>query len=57
MIAVDLSEEYRKILIAPFFVDESWLRYEQEDVEVLSFDVTDELLGESIKRRDRKSVV
>lgn len=50
MIAVDLSEEYRKILIAPFFVDESWLRYEQEDVEVLSFDVTDELLGESIKR-------
>ncbi|MBJ6116650.1 hypothetical protein JAO76_00480 [Pontibacter sp. BT310] len=54
MIAVYLSEEYRKILVAPFIVDESWLRYEQEDVEVLSFDVTDELLGESIKRNLEK---
>ena len=49
MITVYLSNEYDKILIAPIFVDESWIRYEQEEIETLSFDVNDETLGESIK--------
>ncbi|GAA4301946.1 hypothetical protein [Nibribacter koreensis] len=53
-IAVYLSTEYKKILVAPFFVDESWLYYEQEEVEVLNFDVPDELIGESIKRNLQK---
>ncbi|MBS2213849.1 hypothetical protein KEM09_20745 [Carboxylicivirga mesophila] len=54
MITVYLSSEYEKILIAPFFVDESWVHYEQEDIEVLRFDTNDEVLGESIKRNLNK---
>jgi hypothetical protein len=54
MIAVYLSKEYNKILIAPFFVDESWLHYEQEEIESIRFDVNDESLGESIKRNLKK---
>ncbi len=50
MIAVYLSTDYGKILIAPFFIDESWLYYEQEEIEVLNFDTPDEQLGRSIKR-------
>ena len=54
MIAVFMSQEYDKILLAPFFVDESWLHYEQEEIEALRFDVNDEELGESIKRNLKK---
>ncbi|HAA20531.1 MAG TPA: hypothetical protein DCP28_17865 [Cytophagales bacterium] len=54
MIAVYLSQEYDMVLLAPFFVDESWLYYEQEEIEALSFDVNDEMLGESIKRNLNK---
>lgn len=54
MVAVYLSQEYDKILLAPFFVNELWLHYEQEEIEVLRFDVNDEKLGESIKRNLNK---
>ncbi len=54
MIAIYLSNEYDKILIAPFFIDESWVHYEQEEIEILKFDVNDEILGESIKRNLNK---
>jgi len=53
-VAIYLSQEYDKILVAPFFVDESWLHYEQEEIEALRFDVNDEKLGESIKRNLKK---
>ena len=49
MITAYLSQEYDKILLAPFFVDESWMHYEQNEIEVLKFDVSDQILGESIK--------
>ena len=49
MITAYLSQEYDKILLAPFFVDESWVHYEQNEIEVLKFDVSDQILGESIK--------
>ena len=49
MIVVYLSNEYNKILISPMFVDESWVHYEQEEIEVLNFDTNDHLLGEAIK--------
>jgi hypothetical protein len=54
MIAIYLSNEYDKIIIAPFFIDESWVHYEQEEIEILKFDVNDEILGESIKRNLNK---
>jgi hypothetical protein len=50
MIAIYLSKEYDKIILVPFFVDESWVHYEQETVEVLEFDINNEMLGDSIKR-------
>ena len=37
-------------MIAPHFVDESWLRYEQEEIEILNLDCDDETLGKSIKK-------
>lgn len=49
MITVYMSKESDKILIAPIFVDESWIHYEQEEIETLSFDVNNDTLGESIK--------
>jgi len=48
--AIYISSEYGKILIAPHYVDESWLRYEQEEIEILNLDCYDEILGKSIKR-------
>lgn len=49
-LAIYISSESGKILIAPHYVDESWLRYEQEVIEILNFDCDDEILGESIKK-------
>lgn len=53
-LAIYVSSELNKILIAPHYIDESWLRYEQEEIEILKFDCTDEMLGESIKRNFNK---
>ncbi len=39
-----------RFLLLLFFVDESWVHYEQDDIEVLKFDANDEIIGESIKR-------
>jgi len=50
MVAVYLSSEYKKILITPFFINEAWVYYEQENVESLNYDVDDKLLGEALKR-------
>ncbi len=50
MVVLYVSSELNKILIAPQYVDESWIRFEQEEIEILEFSCTDELLGESIKR-------
>ncbi|PCJ64886.1 MAG: hypothetical protein COA58_11475 [Bacteroidetes bacterium] len=50
MVVLYLSSELNKILIAPQYVDESWIRFEQEEIEILEFKCTDEFLGESIKR-------
>ncbi len=50
MVVLYLSSELNKILIAPYYVDESWIRFEQEEIEILEFNCTDDLLGESIKR-------
>ena len=49
-----ISSELNKILIAPHYVDESWIRYEQEEVEILEFNCNNEILGESIKRNFNK---
>jgi len=54
MIAVYLSNELKKILIAPFFVDEAWVHYEQEKVEILEIDVNSEKLGEALKKNLNK---
>ena len=50
IVVLYVSSELKKILIAPQYVDESWIRFEQEEIEILEFNCTDELLGESIKR-------
>lgn len=50
MIAVFVSVELNKILIAPHYVDESWVRYEQEEIEEIAYNDTNEILGQSIKR-------
>lgn len=49
MIAAYLSKEYNQILVAPYYVDESCLRYEQEEIDVFSYDVDNNTLGDSIK--------
>ena len=50
MVVLYMSSELNKILIAPYYVDESWIRFEQEEIEILEFNCKDDLLGESIKR-------
>jgi len=50
MVILYVSSELNKILIAPQYVDESWIRFEQEEIEALDFNCTNEQLGESIKR-------
>ncbi|MFD2916360.1 hypothetical protein [Psychroserpens luteus] len=50
MVVLYLSSELNKILIAPQYVDESWIRFEQEEIEILDFNCSNELLGESIKK-------
>jgi hypothetical protein len=50
MVVLFLSSELNKILVAPQYVDESWIRFEQEEIEILNFDCSNELLGETIKR-------
>ncbi len=57
MVVLYVSSELNSILIAPQYVDESWIRYEQEDIEQLDFDCTDESLGEAIKRNFDKFAV
>ena len=54
MISVYFSKDYKRILIAPFFIDEAWVYYEQDDVESLDLDVDDKLLGEALKRNLNK---
>jgi hypothetical protein len=54
MVVLYLSCDLDKVLIAPHYVDESWLRFEQENIEILNFNCTNELLGESIKRNFEK---
>lgn len=54
MIAAYLSKEYNQILVAPYYVDESWLRYEQEEIDVFSYDVDNKILGDSIKENLNK---
>ena len=49
MIAAYLSKEYNQILVAPYYVDESWLRYEQDEIDVFSYDIDNITLGDSIK--------
>ena len=50
MVVLYLSSELNKILVAPQYVDKSWIRFEQEEIEILEFNCNDDLLGESIKR-------
>lgn len=50
MVVLYLSSELNKILIAPQYVDESWIKFEQEEIELLDFNCSNELLGESIKK-------
>lgn len=54
MVVLYLSNELNKILVAPQYLDESWLRFEQEKIEILDFECSDELLGESIKKNFEK---
>lgn len=49
-LTIYISSELGKILIASHYIDESWLRYEQEEIEILNLDCDDEILGASIKR-------
>src|SRR5690606_30050848 len=53
-LVVYIRSELNKILIAPHYVDESWIKYEQEEIEVLEFNCNDEILGESVKRNFNK---
>jgi hypothetical protein len=50
MVVLYLSSELNKILVVPQYVDESWIRFEQEEIQTLDFDCSNELLGESIRR-------
>lgn len=50
MIALYVSAELNKILIAPHYVDESWVMYEQEEIEEIAYNDTNEILGLAIKR-------
>jgi len=50
MVVIYLCSELNKILIAPQYIDESWIKFEQDEIEQLEFNCTNELLGESIKR-------
>lgn len=50
MVVLYLSSELNKILVAPQYVDESWIRFEQKEIEILNFDCSNELLGKTIKR-------
>lgn len=50
MVVLYLSSELNTILVAPQYVDKSWIRFEQEKIEILNFDCSNELLGETIKR-------
>ena len=50
MVVLYLSSELNKILVAPQYVDKSWIRFEQEEIEILEFNCKDDLLGETIKR-------
>lgn len=50
MVVLYMSSELNKILIAPYYVDETWIRFEQEEIEILEFNCNDDLLGESIKK-------
>ena len=50
MVVLYLSSELNKILVVPQYVDKSWIRFEQEEIEVLEFKCNDDLLGKSIKR-------
>ncbi len=50
MVVLYLSSELNTILVAPQYVDESWIRFEQEEIEILNFDSSNELLGETIKK-------
>lgn len=54
MVVLYVSSELNKILIAPQYVDESWVRFEQEEIQILDFDCPSELLGESIKTNFNK---
>ena len=36
MVVLYMSSELNKILIAPYYVDESWIRFEQEEIEILA---------------------
>lgn len=53
-LVIYISSELNKILIAPHYLDESWIKYEQEEVEILEFNCNDEILGESIKKKFNK---
>ncbi|MFT5618046.1 MAG: hypothetical protein ACI85I_001275 [Arenicella sp.] len=48
-LVIYLSSELNDILIAPQFVDESWVHYEQEEIQQMDFDCENELLGKAIK--------
>ena len=54
MVVLYVSAERNTILIAPQYVDESWLRYEQEEIDILDFNCTDDVLGAAIKRNFNK---
>lgn len=54
MVVLYVSAELNKILVAPQYVDESWLLFEQEEIEIIDFDGSNELLGEAIKRNFEK---
>ena len=48
-LAIYVSSELNKILIAPHYIDESWLRYEQEEIKILKFDCTDSAYADNQK--------
>lgn len=50
MIALYVCAELNTILIAPHYVDQSWVRYEQEEIEEVAFHDADAALGQAIKR-------
>lgn len=50
MVAVYLCVEKKSILVTPFFINDSWVYHEQEEIETLDYDISDENFGEAIKR-------